>query len=210
MGEDNGADNAPAHGQRRDENRLYVDPFCDLIRLRRNVIDEDDDVISHRLGRIRLTIDADSSASVLLDMGSVAGETDNGFDFVGRVPGVDPASGERFESVIPPPEGGNTSSRSFVARGTPPALGIFNGVILVECNDPANAGVRIPVQVEGAVTPTAMAEIKSINGDESYPRPPRVEPLDDVMLSAEGSTTSSGSLRIVEYRRLIGPFKSEE
>jgi len=137
---------------------------------------------------------------VLENITFIADETDNGFDFVGRVPGVDPDTGERFESVIPPPDSGNTSSRSFVARGAPPALGIFNGVILVECNDPANSALRIPVAVEGAVTPNAMAAIKSINGDEHYPTPLRVEPLDDVMLTAEGSTASSGSLRIVEYR----------
>lgn len=144
----------------------------------------------------------------------VAGETDNGFDFVGRVPGVDPATGERFESVIPPPEEGSSSSRSFVARGIPPNLGVFGGLIAVQTNDPgcmnpagdgscapedSRTRVLVPVQVEGAHTPTAVAEILSVNGSTDFD-PRQIEPLDDVVLTAEASYASSRNLRLVEYQ----------
>ena len=143
-----------------------------------------------------------------------AESTDNGFDFVGRVPGVDPDTGERFESVIPPPEEGTSSSRSFVARGVPSELGTFAGLILVQTNDPGCVNpqgdgscrpedsrtlVQIPVTLEGALTPTAVAEILSVNGSEDFD-PRQIEPLDDVVLTAEESFASSRSLRISEYR----------
>lgn len=140
------------------------------------------------------------------------GETDTGFSFVGRVPGLDPATGERFESVIPPPADGSTSSRSFVVRGVPPELGIFNGLLQVDSNDPGcitggsdcaqdqrRTQIKIAVMIEGALTPTAGARILSVNGDSEF-NPNRIEPLDDVMLTAEDSEPSSQNLGIVEYR----------
>lgn len=138
-------------------------------------------------------------------------ETAYGFEFVGRVPGIDD-NGERFESVIPPPEPGNTSSRSFVARGVPSGLGIFRAMILIESNDPGCAvstspcpddqirsRVRVPLKVEGAHTPTAVARIHSVNGDTEFD-PRQIEPLDDVLLTAEDSQPSSRNLRLTEYR----------
>lgn len=151
---------------------------------------------------------------VLEKISFVEGETDPGFEFVGRVPGVDPDTGERFESVVPPPESGSTSSRSFVVRGIPGGLGVFTGVIVVQSNDPgcvaesgdgsctpenSRTNVRVPVQIEGAHTPTAVARVLSINGDTQIDLHD-IEPLDDVVLSAQDSYASSRSLRIVEYQ----------
>lgn len=144
----------------------------------------------------------------------IPAETDPGFAFSGRVPGVDPETGERFESTIPPPVDGNSSSRSFVIQATPTGIGTFQGVAVVLTNDPgceapetdgscapenSHERVRIPVQVEGAHTPTAVARILSVNG-ESYHQDMRIEPLDDVVLTAEDSWASSRNLRVVEYR----------
>ena len=142
----------------------------------------------------------------------VADQTDVGFEFVGRVPGLDPESGERFESTIPPPADGTTSSRSFVVRGIPSELGIFHGLIRVDSNDPGciNGGsdcgaderrskILVPVMIEGAQTPEASAHILSVNGDTDF-SPNHIEPLDDVVLTAAGSAASSSSLSLVEYR----------
>jgi hypothetical protein len=102
-------------------------------------------------------------------------------------------------------------ARVYIKTNAPRAcgqIGAFDGEV---CNrrdydEPCEAGtsgeVLINLRGQGAEPPTCIAKIKSVNGSSAFD-PRLIEPLDDVELSAEDSTTSVPGLSISEYHWTI-------
>ncbi len=83
-------------------------------------------------------------------------------------------------------------------RFTPDALGAFYGQIKALTNDPNQNEVTIMLEGVGVDPPLAACGIKSINGDTSAIGN-AIEPLDDVILTADGSEASVSTGQIVSY-----------
>jgi hypothetical protein len=97
---------------------------------------------------------------------------------------------------------------TFIAPGTattvrlfanPEVVGLANGQLLMHSNDPVTADVTVPLSVEGAVAPTAICKVKSINNVPNTNPSPTVRPLDDVVLSAEDSQASTPGATIASF-----------
>jgi hypothetical protein len=84
---------------------------------------------------------------------------------------------------------GTARTASFAA--TPPAPGTFTGTLVITSDDASTADVVVPLVVRGneGAGPTALARLKSVNGIATSD--PLVEPLDDVVFSADQSSASA-------------------
>jgi hypothetical protein len=81
----------------------------------------------------------------------------------------------------------------------PKDISTQNGELLIGSNDPINPSTGIPLTVQGAQAPTAVAEVASINGLPNSAPSPTVEPLDDVVLTGVNSVPGNPSGSIVAY-----------
>ncbi len=102
-------------------------------------------------------------------------------------------------SVFPVPtfvQPGTAATVAFYAR--PSSVTQFNGTLIIGSNDCQNPSVNVPLVVQGASAPTAVARVKSINGVANSQQTPPVEPLDDVVLSGDQSVAQTGT--IVSYQ----------
>jgi hypothetical protein len=87
------------------------------------------------------------------------------------------------------------SATSITLYCQPSSQDTFTGEFILEINDSETQS--IPLSVEGANTPTAVADVDSVNGGAaSY----EVQPLDDVQLTGLASTPGSAGGSIVGYR----------
>lgn len=115
------------------------------------------------------------------------------FTFVGRPPAKD--------DVLPPPPGDDSPPENvfdLTVRFVPSALGEYQGKLRILTNDPDTPELVVPLAGEGVSPPTCNIGVKSVNG---IPGTTTIEPLDDVVLTAEGSLPSDqgGSIASVEW-----------
>ena len=80
---------------------------------------------------------------------------------------------------------------------SPDALGRYAGTIRFQTSDPDEPTVDVPVVGLGVTGPTCVARIKSVNGVDAVGGGVNVEPLDDVVLTTEGSTPATPDGAIV-------------
>ncbi len=83
--------------------------------------------------------------------------------------------------------------------GTPPSEGSFSNAVLIESNDADEQVTRVPLFIDGANAPTAVPQIRSINGlvtssDEN------LEPRDDIRITGIYSVPSRLATQIVDYQ----------
>jgi hypothetical protein len=81
----------------------------------------------------------------------------------------------------------------------PKDISMQNGELLIGTNDPNSPSTGIPLTVQGAQAPTAVAEVASINGVPNSEPSPSVEPLDDVVLTGVNSVPGNPGGSIVAY-----------
>ena len=74
------------------------------------------------------------------------------------------------------------------------------GAVLLTTNDPLRPTAEIPMKVEGAMAPTAVARVQSINGSPNQEASPLVQPLDDVVLTGVDSVAAEATGQIVAYQ----------
>jgi hypothetical protein len=86
---------------------------------------------------------------------------------------------------------------------TPQTVGLITGGLVINSNDPGKPQVTVPLTVNGANTPTAVARVKSINGTPNSEASPAVEPLDNVELSGDQSTPGTPGATIASYQWTI-------
>lgn len=98
---------------------------------------------------------------------------------------------------------------SFRLQATPNAAGEITGTLLIDSTDPANGQVSVPLRVFGAEAPTAIAEVKSINGTPPPPGSVQVRPLDDVVLTGVNSQAAIATGQIMAYQWTIVERPSE-
>ncbi len=115
-------------------------------------------------------------------------ELDEPFGFFGRPPAAD-------DVVAAPPE---SNSITVSVRFTPDVLGAYAGQMRIATNDPDTPEIIVPLNGIGVDPPLCDVSITSVNG---FPvndgTAPTIEPLDDVIISAEGSEPSTASGDIV-------------
>jgi len=115
------------------------------------------------------------------------------------------------QTIVPIPTfvapGTGTSIRLYA---TPDATEVITGTLLLETNDPRALEVSVPLSVQGADAPTAVAEVKSINGVPNNNPSPQVTPLDDVILTAVNSVSSNvgGSITAWHWEIIERPNES--
>jgi hypothetical protein len=124
------------------------------------------------------------------------------FSFVGRAP-------SRGDALPPPAdEPGDTPQNIFdlTVRFVPDVLGNFQGQLRIQTNDPDTPEVIVPLSGIGAPAPSCGAGILSVNGVPAASNP-TVEPLDDVILTAESSepSTLDGAISQVRWRIVDQP-----
>lgn len=97
----------------------------------------------------------------------------------------------------------------FIAPGTgvsvrlyasPDAIGEQTGKMEVTSNDPMRPSATVPLRVEGAQAPTAVARVLSVNGVPNNQPAPAVQPLDDVVLTGVDSVPADPAGSIVGYQ----------
>ncbi|MCP4500827.1 MAG: choice-of-anchor D domain-containing protein [Deltaproteobacteria bacterium] len=97
---------------------------------------------------------------------------------------------------------------TFVAPGTGMSVRLFaqpqnadgaSGALLLGTNDPNHLESIVPLSVTGAVAPTAIPEVLTINGTPVSSPNPQVGPLDDVLLTGERSVPANQGATIVDY-----------
>jgi hypothetical protein len=92
----------------------------------------------------------------------------------------------------------------------PDVLGRFDDVLRIVSSDPDEGTIDIPVAGIGVTGPQCVARVKTVNGIPPDGAP-EIEPLDDVVLTTEGSTGSAGDVAITGTRweiRERGPGSS--
>jgi len=100
------------------------------------------------------------------------------FGFFGRAPG----EGDQINAA-----GEEGSSASISIRFSPDSLGGYYGNLKLFTNDPDEQEIDVPLTGIGVDPPNCAVSIKSVNG---IPGATEVEPLDDVVLTAESSSPS--------------------
>ncbi len=115
------------------------------------------------------------------------GSTGEIFGFFGRPPARD--------DVVPAPPEDNTVTLTL--RFSPDALGNYYSEVSILSNDPDTPEITVPLIGIGVDPPSCAVRIKSINGIEGAGT---IEPLDDVILTAEDSAAPTASGTIEEYR----------
>jgi hypothetical protein len=81
----------------------------------------------------------------------------------------------------------------------PDALGRYSDTLRIVSSDPDEETVELPIGGIGVTGPQCVARVKSVNG-EDITGAPAVEPLDDVVLTTEGSTGATPDVGIVATR----------
>lgn len=98
---------------------------------------------------------------------------------------------------------------TFIAPGTGMSVRLYaqpqtadgaTGALTLGSNDPNRPDATVPLSVTGAVAPTAIPEILTINGQPVNSPSPQVGPLDDVTLTGEASLAANEGATIVDYR----------
>lgn len=82
---------------------------------------------------------------------------------------------------------------------TPDSVDGSSGTFTLTSNDPDRPSAEVPLLVEGAQAPTAVARVLSINGNTVNDPSPQVQPLDDVVLTGQDSVAASANGSIVSY-----------
>lgn len=121
-------------------------------------------------------------------------------------------TGARFSDGTPTPTVfGNQSPLivpTFIQQGTgtsirlyarPQSTSVATGGLILDTNDPDAPSVQIPLSVQGAQAPTAIARVKSINGTANSAPSPAVEPLDNVVISGDTSTAGSPGASVTGF-----------
>ena len=150
------------------------------------------------------------------------------FDFLDFVPDdtgartiVEPADSAPAPSIsltgaIPDPETPLRPTSDEVAPLTlrvafaPDALGRYSDTLRIVSSDPDEDTVEVPIQGIGVTGPQCVARVKSVN-DEDVTGAPSIEPLDDVVLTTEGSTGATPEVGIASTQwelREKGPGSS--
>lgn len=75
---------------------------------------------------------------------------------------------------------------------SPDVLGRYESVLRFSTSDPNDPTIDLPIVGKGVVGPTCVAEVKSVNGETAPPF--SIEPLDDVVITTENSTTANGEI----------------
>jgi hypothetical protein len=173
--------------------------------------------------RVRLT-NTGTRGLVLDEVRLLEGETTGSWTPVGSLP-TDPLNhGDDANYTIPPNE---SSTISF--RFTPTDLLPHQARVQIVTNDPSACGpvgafdsagvcsrrsylspcpqgqhgvVTVDMRGQGADPPVCVARIKSVNGSSSFD-PRLIEPLDDVQLTAEDSTSSVPGITITGFKWTI-------
>lgn len=111
------------------------------------------------------------------------------FGFIGRPPARDDA--------VPPQ---TDNSVTLGVRFSPDVLGNYFGKLSIRTNDPDESEILIPLTGLGVDPPNCVVGVQSVNGVPAGPGA-TIEPLDDVILTAEGSEPSvlDGSIVAVEW-----------
>jgi len=135
------------------------------------------------------------------------------FDFLDFVPDatgartiVEPAESAPAPSIsltgaIPNPETPLRPTADDVAPLTlrvafaPDALGRYSDTLRIVSSDPDEDTIDVPIQGIGVTGPQCVARVKSVNGEE-VTGAPSIEPLDDVVLTTEGSTGATPDVGI--------------
>jgi hypothetical protein len=81
----------------------------------------------------------------------------------------------------------------------PDVLGRYDGVIQFQTSDPGRPIIDMPVAGIGVVGPSCVATVKSVNDIDINGGSVNVEPLDDVVLTLEESSTATVDGSIVSY-----------
>jgi hypothetical protein len=92
----------------------------------------------------------------------------------------------------------------------PDILGRYDDVLRIQSSDPDEGTIDIPVAGIGVTGPQCVARVKTVNGIVPDGAP-EIEPLDDVILTTEGSIASAGGVSITGTRweiRERGPGSS--
>ena len=82
---------------------------------------------------------------------------------------------------------------------TPAATQTYTGSLYFESNDPDTPRLTVPLTCTGAEVPTAVARVKSVNGDAVSGDASQVSPLDNVILTGEDSTPGTPGRTIDVY-----------
>ncbi|HEY1097601.1 MAG TPA: hypothetical protein VGF99_01680 [Myxococcota bacterium] len=93
------------------------------------------------------------------------------------------------ETPIPVSTDEVTPSLTLRTTFSPDVLGSFSSTLRFTSSDPLNPEIDMPMLGVGVIGPTCVAEIKSVNGVTTAPFD--VEPLDDVIITVENSTSAS-------------------
>lgn len=88
-------------------------------------------------------------------------------------------------------------------QATPNLAGEITGTLLIDSTDPLNPQVSVPLRVFGAEAPTAVPEVKSINGSPPPAGNVQVRPLDDVVLTGVNSQPAIATGSILAYQWTI-------
>lgn len=128
------------------------------------------------------------------------GERDLSIDTVGFSPNT-PTDIFGAASVLAVPiyvaPGTGISVRLYAA---PARVEESSGAVVLTTNDPLRPSAEIPLKVEGAMAPTAVARVQSINGSPNQEAAPLVQPLDDVVLTGVDSVAAEAGGQIVAYQ----------
>lgn len=91
----------------------------------------------------------------------------------------------------------------------PDTAGEILGTLLLDSTDPENPQIQIPLRVFGAEAPTAIAEVKTVNGQAPQSGDVQVRPLDDVVLTGVNSQPAIATGSIMAYQWTIVEQPSE-
>lgn len=82
---------------------------------------------------------------------------------------------------------------------TPTTTTTYTGTLYLDSNDPDSQRTAVALSCTGAEVPTAVARVKSINGDLVSGDASQVSPLDNVVLTGADSTPGTPGRTISEY-----------
>jgi hypothetical protein len=124
------------------------------------------------------------------------------FTFAGRPP-------QRDDALAPPPDDpaeGTPNVFELAVHFQPFALGNYQGKLSIRTNDPDTPELIVPLSGIGVTPPTCEILVKSVNGTP-FESNNSIEPLDDVVVTADSSipSTADGNITSVEWRILSKP-----
>lgn len=137
-------------------------------------------------GNRELVLDGVIMDRETLAMPSGEDEEAEPFVFVGRAPQPDDLIGYEAPNNTAP----------LVITFSPKELGDYAQELIVLSNDPDRPRVAVPLNGEGVTPPTCVSGILTVNG-QPWTDGTQIEPLDDVVLTADGSEPSTDEGRIV-------------